>query len=71
MNEEGSDAPQTAQEKEQCASTFGGPLAPVGFGVRCERPAGHPGLHRGGGGAWMTWFKVDKSSLAKAGKNHK
>ena len=64
------DAPEAAQEgQEQCKAVCGGPLAPVGFGVKCELPANHPGPHRGGGGAWITrTFKVDKSSLAKAGR---
>ena len=51
-------APEAAQG-EQCASTTGGPLAPVGFGVRCEQQRGHKGLHRGGGGAW-----IDKRDFA-------
>jgi hypothetical protein len=53
-------AQEAAQERtERCESTTGGPLAPVGFGVRCEKPAGHSGLHKGGGGAW-----IDKKDFA-------
>lgn len=57
-------APEMAQER--CESTFGGRLAPEGFGVRCDLPAHHQGLHEGGGGAWRSRKRRDGADRTAA-----
>jgi hypothetical protein len=41
-------------EVTKCDSQFGGKV----FGVKCEKEAGHDGLHSGGGTAWVIKVKV-------------
>ena len=57
-------------EEKQCESTFGGKLAPIGFGVKCCLPKGHEDLHRAKeGGSWITVLRGEITAVGVASDN--